>query len=195
MSVCYSISGHTVYNNRRRSFFGPLWRRSYIIYSIIILTPSLRLRPVLTTKPTVASLYYYYYIIIWYNIHFISVIIVYRRMSVRARFIRYFDVGETVWQMVFFGSLFYSSPHTGTLVNPRWPKTHTRGSSVKVNAGGGGDGHTRRLIPMAKRNNFTILFSYVSLSCCGSRDYSILYILHYSHNIINKYIIRVPTII
>lgn len=36
-----------------------------------------------------------------------------------------------------------------TLVNPRWPKTHTRGSSVKVNAGGGGDGHTRRLIPMA----------------------------------------------
>jgi len=152
-----------------------------IIYSIIIiviLSPSLRLRPVSTAKPMVVLLRYR---MVQYT----------RIISVIALFTGVHNVRACAFYTIFWRGrdgltngllrvvIAHSSPHTCKLEMAK--NTHTSGSSVKVSAGG--DGHTRRLIPMANRKNFTILllFSYVSLSCCGSRDCIILY---YSHDII-----------
>jgi len=139
-----------------------------IIYSIIILLPSpLRLRPVLTAKPIVVQ---YMYII--------SVIIVYRGICPWVRVL--YDI--LTWERRFdkWSSSGRSSPHT---CKPEMTKnTHTSGSSVKVNAGGGGDGHTRRLIPMANRNNFTKYYYYFRTCHCraaalGTISYYIIHII------------------
>lgn len=109
----------------------------------------------------------------------------------RARFIRYFDVGETVWQMVFFGSC--PSPHT---CKPEMAKnTHTSGSSVKVIGG-----PHAQIDSHGKPKKILLYYYYFrTCHCRGVRlsgPYNIWYIyiiLFAWHNIIHEYILYYNT--
>jgi len=96
-------------------------------------------------------------------------------VSVRARFI----YGILTWERRFdkWSSLrvrLYFSVRRRTLVKRRWPKTHARARARFI-----GQSHCRRWRPHAQIDSHGkpkwflpyYIFSYVSLSCCGSRDY------------------------